>query len=109
MRKPGASLGNRNRLKHGLYAGLSSAKAIIKTANMQPPEFAITYLESAIDETYARMMKAEGLEYVRLANSLSLLTAALFNGHRTVAFLNGGTTPVAEAIEELRVLKFNED
>ncbi len=109
MRKVHRGRGNKNSLRHGLYAGFGSARDIITTANMRPLEFAIPYLEAAIDETYERMMKAEGLEYVRLANSLSLLTAALFNGHRTVAFINGGTTPVAEAIKELRVLKFNED
>ena len=47
-----------------------------------------------MDEIHARMGDAQGEEFTRLGNALSLAATALFNGHRTVAFLTGGVTPV---------------
>jgi hypothetical protein len=104
----GAPKGNKNALKHGLYAG---RKTIVTVVNVQvrKPSFAITYLEDAIDEIHARMMEAEGEEFTRLANALSLATTSLFNGHRTMAYLMGGMAPVEDALRELRALDFGED
>ncbi len=104
-----ARFGNMNRLKHGLYVGHKPAYDIIREANTRPPAFAILYLEHAIDMTYAQLKEAQGLDFVRLANSLSLLVAALYNGHRTLAYLRGGLTPVMDAIRELSVLDFSQD
>jgi hypothetical protein len=71
---------------------------------------AIRYLEEVMDEIMRRMKEAEGSEeFTRLANALSLAATSLFNGHRTVAYLTGGASPVEEALRELQALDFNED
>ncbi len=76
---------------------------------LRAPATAVRYLEEAIDEIFARMKEAEGEEFARLANTLSFAATALFNGHRTIAFLTGGVAPVEDAIKELEALKFDED
>ena len=63
-----------------------------RDGSMRGPERTIRYLEEVIDEIFARVKRAEGEEFTRLANALSLAATALFNGHRTVAFLTGGMT-----------------
>jgi len=105
---PGAPTGNKNALKHGLYAGRTEI-ITMEDPQVRKATFAIHYLENAIDEIYARMMQAKGLEFTRLANTLSLATTALFNGHRTLSYLTGGMTPMEEALRELRALDFKED
>ena len=62
-----------------------------------------------MDEIFARLKQAEGEEFTRLANALSLAATSLFNGHRTVAYLTGGMSPVEEALKELEALDFEED
>jgi hypothetical protein len=73
------------------------------------PLKAIRYLEVVMDEIYARMKGADSEEFTRLANALSLAAAAFFNGHRTVAFLTGGMTPLEDAVRELKTLDYTED
>ena len=73
------------------------------------PMKAIHYLEVVMDELYARMKEADSEEFTRLANALSLAATALFNGHRTVAFLTGGVSPIEDAVKELKALDFQED
>jgi len=116
----GAPKGNKNALKHGLYA-----KKVVKGEVVDEPsvalavvpgnearrslETAIRYLQDVMDVAYARLRRAEGEEFTRLANALSLAATALFNGHRTVAYLIGGIAPVDEALKELATLGFEED
>ncbi len=120
---PGAPKGNKNALKHGLYASQQHLPviegAVVEDADaaaggtqalrLRGPEAAIRYLEDVMDQIYARMRGAEGEEFTRLANALSLAATSLFAGHRTVAFLTGGVTPVEEALRELEALDFEED
>src|SRR5512140_3618268 len=103
----GAPIGNKNALKHGLYA--VRGKVMVEDPRLRKPTFAIQYLEEAIDEIYVRMMKAQGDEFTRLANALSVATTALFNGHRTNSYLSGGMTPLEDALRELKALDFGED
>ncbi len=112
----GAPKGNKNALKHGLWAvgerAAASGKVEVATARervLRDPSFAIEYLEDAILAIGERMRHAKGEEFTRLANSLALAATALFNGHRTIAFLTGGVSPVEEAIRELEALSFEED
>ena len=42
-------------------------------------------------------------------NALSLATTALFNGHRTMAYLHGGISPIDDAVNELMGMEFGED
>jgi hypothetical protein len=116
----GAPKGNKNALKHGLYAkkvvrgevvdappgSLALAKA---DETQRGLEAAIRYLQDVMDVTYARLKRADGEEFARLANTLSLAATALFNGYRTVAYLTGGIAPVDEALKELQALGFEED
>jgi hypothetical protein len=109
----GAPKGNKNALKHGMYA-VRGAVTVMEgasgdTPQLRGPSFAIQYLEEAIDEIFNRMMGANGEEFARLANALSLATTALFNGHRTMAFLMGGMSPLEDAMKELEALNFEED
>ena len=135
---PGAPKGNKNALKHGLYASKPEVIVVQGTVEDDPstslplqglrrsapfgspqgrqgdgslrgPERTIRYLEEMIDEVFARVKRAEGEEFTRLANTLSLAATSLFNGHRTVAYLTGGMTPVEDALKELGVLDFEED
>ena len=124
----GAPKGNRNALKHGLYA--SKAEVVLgevvshgpvavgspdagltpaRSSALRSPAFAIQYIEDAIEDIFARMKRAKGEEFTRLANSLSFAVTALMNGHRTIAFLTGGVSPVEDAIKELEALNFDED
>ncbi len=105
---PGAPKGNKNALKHGLYA---NKPEIITVADrsLRDPSFAIQCLEETIDEIRARMKKASGDEFTKLANALSFAITALFNGHRTLAYLSGGMTPIEDAMRELLTLDFAED
>jgi hypothetical protein len=142
----GAPKGNKNALKHGLYAskalvlaphpqrglrgaleghqdlrqemgdGWEQANHFADRMSARPTISsregvmrAIFYLEAVMDEIFARLKRAEGEEFTRLANALSLAATSLFNGHRTVAFLTGGMTPVEDALRELEVLDFGED
>ncbi len=104
----GAPQGNRNALRHGLYAGRTQV-VTIADPQTRKATFAVLYLEQAIDEIYARMMEAQGAEFCHLANTLSLATTALFNGHRTLSYLTGGMTPMEDALRELKALDFGED
>ena len=122
---PGAPKGNKNALKHGLYASKPEVIVVQGTVADEPadlrlrpekalgsstgPERTIRYLEEMIDEIFARVKRAEGEEFTRLANTLSLAATSLFNGHRTVAYLTGGMSPVEDALKELGVLDFSED
>ncbi len=105
-----APKGNSNALKHGLYAGRKTAILQVEDRQLRKPTFAIQYLEDAIDLIHERMMDTLNVEeFTRLAGALSLATTALFNGHRTLAYLTGGMTPVEDALRELKVLDFSED
>ncbi len=104
----GAPEGNKNALRHGLYAGRTQIVRV-EDPQVRKATFAVIYLEQAIDEIHARMMVARGDEFCRLANTLSLATTALFNGHRTLSYLTGGMTPMEDALRELRALDFHED
>ena len=104
----GAPKGNKNALKHGFYAGKKQV-VTIDDPHVRKATFAIQHLEQAIDEIYTRMMAAQGEQFARLANTLSLATTALFNGHRTIGYLTGGITPMEEALRELQALDFAED
>ena len=104
----GAPKGNKNAMKHGLYCGRTAILTTIE-ANSRNPEFAIRHLEDTIDEICRRMKEADGELFTRLANTLSLATTALFNGHRTMAYLNGGMSPIDDALKELMGLDFAED
>jgi hypothetical protein len=105
----GAPKGNKNALKHGLYAGRGKRIEEPVDGQVRKATFAILHLEQAIEAIYKRMMKADRDEFTRLANTLSLATTALFNGHRTLSYLTGGMTPMEEALRELRALDFSED
>jgi hypothetical protein len=118
----GAPKGNKNALKHGLYAKKAlrgevvddpSTTALRASAQGDGAREsllrAIRYLEQVMDELHSRMRRAKGDEYTRLSNSLALAATALFNGHRTVAYLLGGLNPVEDAIKELKALDFAED
>jgi hypothetical protein len=114
----GAPKGNKNALKHGLWAKKakadilvgSDALAVVEGKERQQSLLrAIRYLEDVMDVTYARLKRADGEEFTRLANTLSLAATSLFNGHRTVAYLMGGVTPVEDALKELAALGFAED
>ena len=104
----GAPKGNKNALKHGLYAGKRAIVTVVE-GDVRRLTFAIRYLENAIDKLHGRMMEAEGEELTRLGNTLSSATAALCNVHRTMAYLAGGMTPIDDALKELMDLKFTED
>jgi len=105
-----APKGNKNALKHGLYAGKSDAVLQGERAVLRDPSFAVQLLEEAIQEIYERMMEARDEEsFARNANALSLAATALFNGHRTVAFLTGQFTPMEAAMKELQTLGFEDD
>jgi hypothetical protein len=113
-----APTGNKNALKHGLYASkaalvVDGPSTSLRSAQgdtlLRGPSVAIQYLDEAIDEIFKRLMRARGEEFTRLANALSLATTALFNGHRTMAYLTGGMTPVEDAMKELEALDFGED
>lgn len=104
----GAPKGNRNALKHGLYAGRTTIVTVVE-GQLRKPEFAVRYLENTIDEIYTRMQSAQGERFTRLANALALATTALFNGHRTMAYLSGGMTPIEDALKEVLALDFKED
>src|SRR5512135_3048653 len=103
-----APKGNKNALKHGLYAGRDAA-ITLEDPQLRKASFAIQYLENAIDQIYGRLMEAKGEEFTRLANALASATTALFNGHRTISYLTGGMTPLEDALRELRELNFGED
>lgn len=119
----GAPKGNKNALKHGLYAKKvlrgevvvdDTATTALSTSATEDGARgsllrAIRYLEHVMDELYRRMERAKGDEYTRLSNSLALAATALFNGHRTIAYLIGGLNPVEDAIKELEGLDFAED
>lgn len=104
----GAPKGNRNSSLHG--AG-SRPGSIVEAdeAQVRSATLAILHLQQVIDAIRARMMEAEGDEFVRLANSMSLAVTALFNGHRTIRYLTGGMTPMEKALQELKGLEFGED
>jgi hypothetical protein len=133
-----APKGNKNALKHGLYAEKASAMEVLapsgvltagergealrgpaavpaphgagmRNGDLRSPSATIRYLEYVMDEIYARLKRAQGEDFTRLANALSLAATALFNGHRTVAFLTGGISPVDDALRELEALGFDED
>ena len=105
---PGAPKGNKNALKHGLYA--DKAEIItVEARSLRDPSFVIQRLETAIDEISERMKNASDDEFTRLANALSFAATALFNGHRTLTYLSGGMTPVEDAMRELLALDFAED
>ena len=104
----GAPKGNKHALKHGLYAERAEIVRL-DDPRVRKATLAVLRLEQAIEEIYARMMEAEGDEFARLANTLSLAATALFNGHRTISFLTGGMAPVEEALRELEALDFSED
>ncbi len=104
----GAPKGNKNAIKHGIYAGRTQI-ITLEDPQARKATFAVVYLENAIDEIYARMMAAQGDEFCRLANTLSLAVTALFNGHRTLSYLTGGMTPMEDALRELEALDFSED
>src|SRR5512143_3591307 len=99
----GAPKGNKNALKHGLYA-VRTEIVTVEDPQIRKATFAVTYLEDVIDRLYAQIMRAQGEELCRLANALCLATAALFNGHRTISYLTGGMTPMEDALRELRAL-----
>jgi hypothetical protein len=110
----GAPKGNQNARKHGLYARKAKVEIITPgevgaAIELQDPRRAIRYLEEVMDEIMRRMREATPEEFTRLANSLALATTALFNGHRTVAYLMGEMTPVEDALRELAALGFAED
>jgi hypothetical protein len=109
----GAPKGNQNARKHGLWAKKAQAVQIITPADgsvpLQDPRRAIRYLEEVMDEIVRRLREATPEEFTRLANSLALAATALFNGHRTVAYLMGEMTPVEDALKELEALGFAED
>ena len=104
----GAPKDNKNALKHGLYAGRKK-RVTTTEAEVRKAIFAILHLEEAIDEIHRRMMQADDDRFTRLAHTLALATTALFNGHRTLAYLTGGMTPMEEALRELSALDFSED
>ncbi len=104
----GAPKANRNAARHGLDSrpgGVAEAE----DAQVRKAALAILHLEQVIDAIRTRMMEAEGDEFVRLANSMSLAASALFNGHRTIRYLTGGMTPMEAALRELKGLDFGED
>ncbi len=116
----GAPKGNHNALKHGLFSKHEAGLVVIqpsRPAGLQPagstalrdPAFAIPYLEQAIEAIGERLRVAQGEEFTRLANSLALATTALFNGHRTLAFLTGEVNQIDRAVKELETLEFDED
>ena len=104
----GASKSNRNLPRHSVD---SSSGSIAETdeGQVRKATLAILHLEEVIDAIRARMMEAEGDDFVRLANSMSLAATALFNGHRTIRYLTGGMTPMELALRELKGLDFSED
>jgi hypothetical protein len=121
----GAPKGNQNARKHGLYSKKARVEIIVGPSTavlrasaqgdgaaaieLQDPRRAIRYLEEVMDEIVRRMREATDEEFTRLANALSLATTAVFNGHRTVAYLTGEMTPVEDALKVLGALGFEED
>ncbi len=72
--------------------------------------FAVQYLESSLDLIFAELLKSRNSGELRyLAVAMSSACRALFQGHRTLAALKGNIDPMQAAIEELRVLDFDED
>ena len=104
----GAPKGNKNALRHGLYAARMEI-VTVDDPEVRKAAFAVTYLEDVIDRLYTQIMSAEGDELCRLSSTLCLATTALFNGHRTINFLTGGATPMEQALKELKALAFEED
>ena len=104
----GASKSNRNSPRQGVDSR-SGSIAETDEAQVRQATLAIFHLEEVIDAIRARMMEAEGDDFVRLANSMSLAATALFNGHRTIRYLTGGMTPMEQALRELKGLDFSED
>lgn len=109
----GARKGNQNARKHGLYAKARPSATLRASETgetpLHPPSFAMRYLEEAMEEIFARMEKARGQNFVRLANALSMAATSLFSGHRTMAYLSGGISPIEDAMKELQSLDFSED
>ncbi len=104
----GAPKGNKNALKHGLYA-VRTEIVTIEDPQVRKATFAVAYLQDVIDRLYEQIRTARGEELCRLSNALCLATTALFNGHRTISYLTGGMTPMEEALRELQALEFSED
>ncbi len=76
----------------------------------RPPEFALTYLEDALDRIYTHLLAAESAdELMRLSRALSVCTTALFNAHRIAHLLSGGAGVMEEALKALGELEFDED
>ena len=72
--------------------------------------FAIHFLETSLDLIYKQLINSRDSSELRfLAAALASASRALFQGHRTLAALNGKTDPIRDAIEELRALDFDED
>ena len=105
----GAPKGNKNALKHGLYAGRGKRIEGAQDVQVQKATFAIVHLEETIERICKRMEEADGEAFTRLANALAISTTALFNGHRTISYLTGGMTPMEQALRELETLDFEED
>ncbi len=104
----GASKASRNASRHEVDPRPGDLEEADES-QVRKATLAILHLEQVIDAIRARMLEAEGDEFVRLANSLSLAATALFNGHRTVRYLTGGRTPMEQALRELKGLDFSED
>ncbi len=88
---------------------ITPSKPLTNSQLAQATIAAIVHLEKAIERIDERMQTAEGDEFTRLANALSRAVTALFNGHRTISYLTGSTTPLDEALRELKALAFEED
>ncbi len=80
------------------------------TSAPRDPEFAIRYLEDALDRIHTRLLGSESAdELMRLARALSVCATALFHAHRITADLSGGSGVLDEALKALGELEFEED
>ncbi len=105
--KPGSGKGkgNKNALKHGLYA---------KTPLAAGPGLTIEERRAVLDACIQRMAdhftSLDDMDKMsKCLNSISIAVTAANNCDRTLAIINGNYTPLEDVLNELRILDPEED
>ena len=103
--------GNKNALKHGLYARKTppTAGPGKKAREIASVTATILRLEDALAMIEQHMAKADPEHFAAVANSMANASVALFTGHRTLALITGKYTPLEDALAELQALEFHAD
>ena len=103
--------GNKNALKHGLYAKREAGPESEPTRRkLMGIEMSVLRLEETQEMLIERIRATKiPATWMQLTFALVKNCNSIFNGYRTMAFLNGSLTPMDQALEELKTLDFNED